>query len=222
MSAAAGHSLGEYSALVAAGAISFPDAVALVHKRGTYMQSAVPVGKGKMIAVLGKEPQELEEACSKVKRGVAEIANINAPGQIVIAGDREAIDELISLLPGAKIIELQVSAPFHCSLMKPAEIQLSKELATLKISKPSCPVYANYSAKSSTDPEEIRNNLIQQVCSRVRWVECMNNAIAESNPTVAVEFGAGTVLTGLLKRIAPTIARKNVTDLVTAKNSITI
>jgi [acyl-carrier-protein] S-malonyltransferase len=208
--AAAGHSLGEYSALVAAGALSFADAVVLVHKRGSYMQKAVPAGVGKMVAVLGKEVPEIEAALAKVTKGVAQIANVNAPGQIVIAGAKEAVEEFVTLMPGTKVMELQVSAPFHCSLMKPAEEALAKDLATAGITMPRFPVYANYTAAAVRDGEEIRKTLQLQVCGRVRWVESMNAAIRETNPTMAVEFGAGNVLTGLLKRIAPELTRKNI------------
>jgi [acyl-carrier-protein] S-malonyltransferase len=121
--AAAGHSLGEYSALVAAGALDFCDAVRLVHKRGRYMQAAVPAGEGKMMAVLGKDPAELEETIAKIA-GTVQIANINAPGQIVVSGAAAAVDALKSQLPGTKMIELTVSAPFHCALMEPAQRSL--------------------------------------------------------------------------------------------------
>jgi [acyl-carrier-protein] S-malonyltransferase len=205
--AAAGHSLGEYSAYVAAGALSFDDAVALVHKRGRYMQEAVPAGRGKMVAVLGKEPAELEPLAAAAKSGIAQIANVNAAGQVVVAGDVAGIDEFVAKLVGAKVMPLQVSAPFHCVLMKPAEEKLSKDLDAVTISRAAFPIYANYSAAAAQEPADIRRLLKQQVCGRVRWVECMQHAIAEKKPDVAVEFGAGNVLAGLLKRIAPELAR---------------
>jgi [acyl-carrier-protein] S-malonyltransferase len=208
--AAAGHSLGEYTALVAAGAIRFEDAVQLVHKRGRYMQEAVPAGQGKMLAVLGKEVVDLEAALAKVTSGVAQIANINAPGQIVVAGSVQGMDEFLSHLGSAKSIPLPVSAPFHCAMMKPAEEKLALDLKSLSIQKPSCPVYANYSAKGLTNPEEIREALKLQVCGRVRWVECMQNAISEIAPEAIVEFGAGNVLSGMLKRIDSSQKRLNV------------
>lgn len=197
---AAGHSLGEYSALVAAGALDLGDAVELVHKRGIYMQEAVPTGVGKMVAVLGKEVGEIEEAIGKVKGGVAEIANINAPGQIVVSGTKEGVDEFVSLLGGAKVVELAVSAPFHSSLMKQAEEKLAKDLRGVKIEKPRFPVISNITALPVTDPEEIRNNLIRQVCGRVRWTETVEYVAAEVEISGAVEFGAGATLTGLVKR----------------------
>ncbi len=207
--AAAGHSLGEYSALVAAGALDFKDAVQLVNKRGQYMQEAVPVGVGKMVAVLGKEPAEHEAALSKVSSGIAQIANINAPGQIVVAGKKEAVDEFILHLGKAKVMELQVSAPFHCALMEPAAKRLASDLKLTSFSNTKFPVYANFTAQPVQSAEEIKDSLEKQVCGRVRWVECMQNAIKECAPTVAVEFGAGEVLSGMLKRIAPEMARES-------------
>lgn len=207
--AGAGHSLGEYSALVAAGSIKFEDAVLLVHKRGQYMQEAVPVGAGKMVAVLGREVADIEAALAKVTAGVAEVANINAPGQIVVAGAAAAIAEFVSII-GGKTIELPVSAPFHCSLMKPAEEKLAIELKRLTIAPAAFPVYSNFLGRAVSAPEEIRDALIRQVCGRVRWVESMERAIAEKKPAVAIEFGAGNVLTGMLKRISPDLPRENV------------
>jgi [acyl-carrier-protein] S-malonyltransferase len=209
---AAGHSLGEYSALVAAGAISFEDAVRLVHKRGRYMQEAVPVGTGTMVAVLGKEVAQIEEAIAKSGGGVAEIANINAPGQIVVAGSVDGVAAFTAALGTAKVVELQVSAPFHCSLMRPAEERLRRDLATIEIRPPQFPVYQNVTAQSTSDPATIRENLARQVCGRVRWVECVQNGFAAHPPQAAWEFGAGNVLTGLLKRIAPSVTRANLDD----------
>lgn len=214
--AAAGHSLGEYSALVAAGALALEDAVRLVNRRGTYMQEAVPAGRGKMVAILGKELAEIEAAIANLGEGVVEIANINAPGQIVAAGEASAVDALRAAL-GGKVMELPVSAPFHCSLMKPAEIRLAEDLAKLPISKARFPIYANYSARPVTEPEEIRESLRLQVCGRVRWVECMQNAIAEQRPERAIEFGAGNVLSGMLKRINPDVTRVTVGSVEEAK-----
>jgi [acyl-carrier-protein] S-malonyltransferase len=208
--AAAGHSLGEYSALVAAEALSFEDAVRLVNKRGRYMQQAVPVGTGKMVAVLGKEVSDVEAALTRVVSEVAEIANINAPGQIVVAGSAAGVSQFIEQLGTAKIVELQVSAPFHCALMKPAEDRLRVDLAQIDIRKPSFPVYQNFTAQPSVDPDSIRENLARQVCGRVRWVECVENAIREQSPQAGWEYGAGAVLTGLLKRIDSSLARVNI------------
>lgn len=217
LSAASGHSLGEYSALVAAGALKFEDAVVLVNKRGRYMQEAVPAGQGKMVAVLGKEVSDLEAALAKVTSGVAQIANINSPGQIVVAGSVAGVEEFLKHLGTAKAVPLPVSAPFHCSLMKPAEENLAKDLKLLHISAPSCPIYSNYSARALSKPEDIREALRLQVCGKVRWVECMENAVHDLNITTAVEFGPGAVLTGLLKRIKPEVKRVNVNSLQSAK-----
>lgn len=219
---AAGHSLGEYSALVAAGALEFEDAVVLVNKRGKYMQQAVPVGVGKMIAVIGKELADIEAAIAQVTDGVAQIANVNAPGQIVVAGDKPGVDQVATLLPGARIAELAVSAPFHSKLMKPAEDALRQDLATVSIKKPRFPVIANFSAKPLTDPEEIRESLALQVCGRVRWVECMQNAAAHFSPESFYEFGFGNVLTGLLKRIAPEAARTNINSLAAVSDTFSV
>lgn len=207
---AAGHSLGEYSALVAAGALSFKDAVQLVHKRGKYMQEAVPVGTGRMVAVLGKEVADIEAALPTEGPEVAQIANINAPGQVVVAGSVNGVQMFLDKLGAAKTVELTVSAPFHCDLMKPAEEKLREDLATVAISKPAFPVFQNYTAEASDDPEQIRENLALQVCGRVRWVECVNNALTQSSAEEAWEFGAGNVLSGLMKRISSGTPRKNI------------
>lgn len=207
--AAAGHSLGEYSALVAAGAVDFEEAVRLVHKRGKYMQEAVPEGAGKMVAVLGVELDQLEAKIDSYQ-GKVQIANVNAPGQIVVAGEQAAVSEFQKELTGVKTVELAVSAPFHCQMMKPAEERLEKELAKLSISKPRFPVFSNFLGKIVDEPEEIRTALVNQVCGRVRWTECIQNAIKVYQPELAIEFGNGTVLTGMLKRIEPQLARANI------------
>lgn len=208
-SAGAGHSLGEYSALVASGALSFDDAVLLVHKRGKYMQEAVPAGTGKMLAVLGKEITEIESAIQQIEEGLAQIANDNSPGQVVVAGDVAGITNLQKVLSGTKMIELKVSAPFHCALMHQAEVALRKDLAALTIEEPAFPIISNYHAKPVTSVEEIRESLGLQVCGRVRWVESMRYALESFGPKAAIEFGTGAVLTGLMKRISPETARLN-------------
>ena len=208
--AAAGHSLGEYSALVAADAITFEDAVRLVNKRGRYMQEAVPVGTGRMVAVLGKDVSELQAAIDASGVAVAEIANINAPGQIVVAGSVAGVAAFVEKLGPAKVIDLPVSAPFHCCLMKPAEERLRVDLAGITINTPKFPVYQNYTASFTTDPEEIRENLALQVCGRVRWVECVENVMKEKAPDAVWEYGAGNVLTGLVKRINSAVPRVNI------------
>lgn len=208
--AAAGHSLGEYSALVAAEALSFEDAVRLVNKRGRYMQEAVPVGTGRMVAVLGKEVAELQAAIDASGVEVAEIANINAPGQIVVAGSVAGVAGFVEKLGTAKVIDLPVSAPFHCSLMKPAEERLRIDLAGITLKTPKFPVYQNFTASFTNDPEVIRENLALQVCGRVRWVECVENALKEKTPEAVWEYGAGNVLTGLVKRINSAVPRVNI------------
>lgn len=208
--AAAGHSLGEYSALVAAEAITFEDAVRLVNKRGRYMQEAVPVGTGRMVAILGKEVSELQAAIDASGVAVAEIANINAPGQIVVAGSVAGVAAFVEKLGTAKVIDLPVSAPFHCTLMKPAEERLRVDLAGIKINTPKFPVYQNYNATFTNDPEAIRENLALQVCGRVRWVECVENVMKDRSPDAVWEYGAGNVLTGLVKRINSSVPRVNI------------
>lgn len=206
-SVAAGHSLGEYSALVAAEALDFEQAVSLVNKRGRYMQAAVVAGAGKMSAVIGIEVAALEDKIGQVSSGVVEIANINAPGQIVVSGSAAAIDQLTTLLSGVRVMPLSVSAPFHCSLMRPAAEQLKLDLSNVKISKPRFPVIANYSATALSEPEQIRQALYDQVCGRVRWVESINCAIAQFGVAGSCEFGEGVVLSGMVKRIAGSLKR---------------
>lgn len=216
LSAAAGHSLGEYSALVAAGAIDYKDAVLLVHKRGKYMQEAVPAGKGMMVAVLGMEHEKIREVASSIP-GVVEIANINSPGQIVVAGERGSVGAFCAAAQGAKTIELPVSAPFHCSLMRPAADKLALDLNALNIKRSEFPIYTNVDAAPVTEPEQIRSALKRQVCGSVRWVECLQMLIKDVAPRYAIEFGYGNVLSGLLKKIDPAVGRLNVHSLESAK-----
>ncbi len=203
LAAAAGHSLGEYSALVAAGSINFEDAVQLVHKRGSYMQEAVEPGAGAMVAVMGPTESEISQIIESLEQGICEIANLNCPGQTVVAGEKNAVAQFTDSMSknGGKCIPLKVSAPFHCSLMEPAAEQLSKDLDALTISEPSFPVFSNVTAKPQVSANEIRNNLKQQVCSSVRWTESMQNIISQYKPDRAIEFGQGAVLSKLLKRI---------------------
>lgn len=207
LTVAAGHSLGEFSALVAAGALQFEDAVALVHRRGMYMQQAVPLGTGKMVAVLGKEQAELETLCKASSSGVVEVANINAPGQIVLAGEKKAVEDLVAALPGAKVIELPVTVPSHTSLMKSAAEKLAADLADLKINDCAFPVIANVSAAPVVKSSEIRDALTRQLTNPVRWVEGMAVAAERFSASHALEFGFGQVLSGLLKRINPSLPK---------------
>jgi len=201
-SVVSGHSLGEYSALVVAGAIDFSDALKLVRARGQFMQQAVPSGEGAMAAVLGLDQQTIQEACESVE-GVVEAANLNAPGQIVIAGSKEAVQSALPLLKDAgakRALELPVSVPSHCSLMKPAAEKLSELLNSIEIKSPSIPVIHNVTAKTAETPEEIRSLLVEQLYSPVRWVDCVE-ALKSYSVESLVECGAGKVLSGLVKRI---------------------
>jgi [acyl-carrier-protein] S-malonyltransferase len=199
---AAGHSLGEYSALVVAGALPFAAAVRLVRKRGEFMQEAVPVGTGAMAALLGIELTVVEEVCAEVAQGeVVGVANINAPGQIVIAGHRAAVERAVKAAGGrgAKSRLLPVSAPFHSALMKPAADRLAVELDAVPVSAPRLPVVRNVDAGLTTEAEEVRPFLVRQVASPVRWTDCVER-LARQGATAFVEVGPGRVLGGLLKR----------------------
>ena len=205
----AGHSLGEWTALVAAGAIEFRDAVRLTQLRGTYMQDAVPAGQGAMAAVMGLDLAALRAVCENATRPgePVEIANINGAGQIVISGNAAAIERAIPEAKAAgarRAVKLAVSAPFHCSLMKPAADQLAAALAGVALAAPSVPVVANVTAEPTQDPARIRALLIEQVTATVRWEESIQ-AIAGLGVTRAYELGSGSVLKGLVKRIAEAI-----------------
>jgi [acyl-carrier-protein] S-malonyltransferase len=205
----AGHSLGEWTALVAAGAIEFRDAVRLTQLRGTYMQDAVPAGQGAMAAVMGLDLAALRAVCENAGRPgePVEIANINGAGQIVLSGHVEAVERAIPSARAAgarRAVKLAVSAPFHCSLMKPAADQLAAALAGVAIAAPSVPIVANVTAEPTQDPARIRALLIEQVTAPVRWEESVQ-AIAGLGVTRAYELGSGSVLRGLVKRIAGAI-----------------
>jgi len=203
----AGHSLGEWSALVAAGAVQLRDAVRLTHLRGTYMQQAVPVGEGAMAALMGLDLAAVKATCerSSTPGEPVEPANLNGGGQIVISGHTAAIDRAIAEAKarGAKIAKkLAVSAPFHCSLMKPAADQLAAAMRELMITQPTVPVVANVTAEPSTEPQLIKELLVQQVTAPVRW-EGSIQTMVKLGVTRAYELGSGAVLKGLIKRIAP-------------------
>ncbi len=205
----AGHSLGEWTALVAAGAMSLADAVKLTHLRGTYMQEAVPVGQGAMAALMGLDLAKVQAVCAKAATPdqPVEPANLNGGGQIVVSGHTEAIDRAITeaKAAGAKIAKkLAVSAPFHCSLMKPAADKLAAALADVAITAPRVPVVTNVTAEPTTDPARIKELLIQQVTGSVRWEESIQT-LAKLGVTRAYELGSGAVLKGLVGRIAKTI-----------------
>jgi [acyl-carrier-protein] S-malonyltransferase len=202
----AGHSLGEYSAHVAAGTLRFADAVRTVAKRGKYMQEAVPVGVGAMAAVLALALEPLEEVCRQAQRetaGTVSPANINSPDQIVISGSKAAVERAAELAKekGAKrAVMLPVSAPFHCSLMQPAQDRLAIDLRGLQFSAPRVPVITNVDAKPIQDADQAREALIRQVTGAVQWVRSMQLLI-ESGVQTFVEVGPGKVLTGLLRQI---------------------
>jgi [acyl-carrier-protein] S-malonyltransferase len=200
----AGHSLGEYSANVAAGTFAFADAVAIVRRRGRYMQEAVPVGQGSMAAVLGANSATVRQACEEAAEGeVVSPANINGPGQIVIAGTVAAVkraSERAKALGAKGVIPLPVSAPFHCALMKPAEERLEPELRGLAVRNPIVPVVANVDAEPKRDAAEAIDALVRQVSSPVRWEDVVLR-LASEGVTTYVEVGPGTVLGGLVKKI---------------------
>ena len=204
----AGHSLGEYSALAAAGALSLSDTARLLKLRGQAMQRAVPVGKGAMASLIGpKTDLALAEAAAAAgsEVGVCVVANDNNAGNIVISGDKAAVDRAIEKAKelGARAIPLNVSAPFHCPLMQPAADEMAAALASATIVAPAVPVIANVTARPERDPEAIRRLLVEQVTGRVRWRESMEWMATEGGVTRFVEVGSGKVLTGMAKRIAP-------------------
>lgn len=201
----AGHSLGEFSALVCAGSLDFADAVRLVRARGQFMQTAVPVGEGAMAAVLGLEDEQIVQICREASAagGVVEAVNFNSPGQVVIAGTVAAVDKAIEACKAAgskRAMPLPVSAPFHTSLMRPAGDQLRAAMADLDIKAPSIPVVHNVHAQTEADPQRIKTLLIEQIYSPVKWVGCVQY-MAAHGITTTVECGPGRVLSGLNKRI---------------------
>ncbi len=212
---AAGHSLGEYSALVAAGALSLEDAVRVVRARGRAMQDAVPKDVGAMAAVMGIEPDRLRELCEQGRGDeVVSPANFNAPGQIVIAGHAGAVrrvSELVSAERG-KAIPLKVSAPFHCALMAPAARVVERCIREVHVARPSFPIVANFDAKPNDDPTRIAELLTKQVDGAVQW-EASVRAMADAGVTLALEIGPGKVLAGLVKRIAKSIKVLSVSDV---------
>ena len=204
----AGHSLGECSALAAAGAISLADTARLLKLRGQAMQRAVPVGAGAMASLIGpKTDVALAEqaAAAGAEVGVCVVANDNNPGNVVISGDKAAVDRAVEKAKelGARAIPLNVSAPFHCPLMLPAAEEMAQALAVAAISSPRAPVVANVTARPTHDPEEIRRLLVEQVTGRVRWRESVQWMAADGGVIRFAEAGAGKVLTGMAKRLAP-------------------
>lgn len=204
----AGLSLGEYSALVAAGAISFADALPLVQKRGIYMQEAVPSGEGSMTALMGLDNEIVEDICRRASsEGLVSPANYNCPGQIVISGQTAALARAVELASKAgakKISKLKVSAPFHCSLLQPVEARLAVELEKIKVNQPSIPVIFNVSARITGQPDDIRRNLINQVSNPILWEPSVRALIA-AGINCFIGIGPGNSLSRLMKRIAPEI-----------------
>jgi [acyl-carrier-protein] S-malonyltransferase len=197
---AAGHSLGEYSALVAAGTLAFEDAVVLVHKRGQYMQEAVPVGVGAMAAILGSDFESVTNALGKVRSGIVEVANWNSKEQIVIAGHVQAVEEALDLISPPRSVLLPVSAPFHCQLMKSAEEKLRADLDAVEFRDLAFPIITNVDARIIHRGSDARNSLQRQVTRPVLWYRSMQ-LLEHEDIGCFVELGSGKVLSGLLKRI---------------------
>lgn len=219
----AGHSLGEYSAHVAAGTMSFLDALQLVRRRGRYMQDAVPVGEGAMAAILGLDARDVARACEEAAAGeVVGPANLNGPGQIVIAGSRAAVrraGDRAKALGAKRVIPLAVSAPFHCALMKPAEERLAPELRALAVHDPRVPVVANVDAELKREHRAAIDALVRQVSLPVQW-DAVVRRLASEGVNAYVEVGPGTVLTGLVRKIHPGAATAHIeapTDLDAVK-----
>ena len=210
----AGHSLGEYSALVCAGALCFTDAVRLVNRRGRLMQAAVPQGEGAMAAILGLEDEQVETVCREVA-GVVSAANFNAPGQVVIAGAADAVKAAVERLQaqGARRATLlPVSAPFHCELMRPAEEAFAADLAAVTLREPEIPVIQNVDATVAADLGELRARLLEQISRPVLWTACVQAMVARG-VSLMVECGAGRVLCGLIKRIDKSVDTANLSTL---------
>ncbi|ETT63170.1 malonyl CoA-acyl carrier protein transacylase [Paenibacillus sp. FSL R7-277] len=213
----AGHSLGEYSALVAAGVLSYEDAVRLVRLRGQFMEEAVPGGQGAMAAVLGADREALTELCRSITAAgtPVELANVNCPGQIVVSGSVAGVDEVVKRVKeagGKRAIPLEVSGPFHSSLMKGAAERLAAELEKVTFNAPAMPVVVNVTAAPVTDPEEIRKLLVEQVYSPVLWQDSVEWLIGAGVDTF-VEIGSGSVLAGLIRKIDRKVKVVNINSL---------
>ena len=218
----AGHSLGEYSALVCSGSLKFKDALYLLHERGKAMQEAVPVGKGAMLAILGSQIEEINQFISQInQKGVCEVANDNSDGQTIISGDKESITSLQKILKEnkKKAILLPVSAPFHCSLMKGAANKMKEKIEPINFGKLDFEIISNVTASPESDPKKIKILLVEQIYTKVRWRESIinmsNNGIREF-----IEIGPGKVLSGLVKRIIKDAKANNINSIEDAKNNI--
>ena len=220
-----GHSLGEYSALVAAGALGLADAVRAVRARGTFMQEAVPAGVGAMAAVIGLAPAEVKAACEAAAEGqVVSPANYNSPAQTVIAGHVEAVARAGVKLKEAgakKVMPLPVSAPFHCALMEPVKPRLAEVLGRLQIAAPRIPVVTNVEAAANSDASRLIPLLLEQVTAPVRWIECVQ-ALEAAGVTHIFELGPGKVLGGLVKRIAESVTIANVEDVASLEKTLAL
>jgi [acyl-carrier-protein] S-malonyltransferase len=221
----AGHSLGEYSALVAAGALPLKDAIRTVRARGRYMQEAVPVGTGAMAAILGADLETVNAGCNEASQGeVCSAANINSPNQVVIAGSSGAIDRAVEILKqrGARrAMKLNVSAPFHCAMMKPAQDRLAADLEEIQFSDSEMPVVTNVDGRAVTAARELRDSLVRQVSQPVRWLESVEFLITQGVKTL-VEIGPGKVLSGLVRQIDRSVQCVNVEDEASLRAAQTV
>ena len=218
----AGHSLGEYSALVAAEVLSFRDAVRITEKRGQFMQEAVPEGKGLMAAILGLERKKVDDICLSLQSGYASPANYNFPGQIVIAGEKEAVEEAMKLAKekGAKkVVALSVSVPSHCTLMADAAEKLAGLLESAEFKSPQISLVNNADAMFLNDKDSIKQSLIRQLSNPLLWEDSIRN-IADSGIDTFIEVGPGKVLSGLIRRIEPSVKVLNVEDMKSLENTL--
>lgn len=220
----AGHSLGEYSALVASGALSFKDAVRLVRKRGQFMQEAVPIGEGSMAAILGLDRKTVVDVCeaAQAEFGSVQAVNFNCPGQIVIAGTTLAVEKAAERLKAAgakRAVILPVSAPFHSTLMAPAAEKLGAELATIEVSNAQIPVVANVTGSLITVGDEIKTSLVKQADSPVQWEDCVAEMV-RFGADVFVEVGPGKVLTAFTKKITKEVESQNVEDIASLEKTL--
>ena len=219
----AGHSLGEYSALVSSNSLNFSDAVYLLSERGKAMQKSVPVGEGKMIAILGLDIDELEEIIKKNDNGICEVANDNSIGQVILSGNKQAVEEIQQTMKEKiKTIPLNVSAPFHCALMKPASEEMSKKINKTDFKKPSINVISNVTAKPVIETETIKTLLVEQIFSTVKWRESII-FMSKSNVSNFIEIGPGKVLTGMVKRTikgANCFSINSITDIKNLQNEL--
>ena len=221
---AGGHSLGEYSALVAAGSLKFADAVKLVHKRGQFMQEAVPVGEGSMAAIIGLDDEVIVENCKKASEasGAVQAVNFNCPGQTVIAGTVGGVEKAVELLKAVgakKAVVLPVSAPFHSTLMKPAAEKLSAELDKVEIKDAAFPIAANFTGELETESTKIKSNLVSQADHPVKWIDCVQS-MTKFGADIFVECGPGKTLCGFNRRIDKTISSLNVENLDSLKKTV--